>query len=804
MTRRDFLRVWRKGRTLGAMSALSLVIGTAATAVVLTALWRAFIAPIDYPDGDRLVVVQSVGSDGAPGLYMTDSESVALRQYSDLFEQSTSIEHWPVSSRGWRTYQHGETVKRVSGAYVHVDTLVMLGARLVAGRHFSDDDRTAEGRHILVDEGFAREVFGDAPALGRHLMLDGRRHTIVGLVSRSFVPPIPAIVNDRTGNTRISIWSLQDTDQLAGKAGRSFAYTYVARLASAVPAPVAQHAVTTRLKAVIERPPDRYRVVPIRDAVLGERQVALWAMLALAVLLLSVSVVNAVIASVIRGNEQARDRAIEVALGGHGLRLWRTVAIEWLLLAGIASLAGWLVVQVSYAAIGRVIEGFVLSSHARPSAGARVLIAALPAVLAVTASLCATLIRRRAGDHVATQTLRSESARPPLGRTRAVVSALQVALVTVTTAPALALVVTVADTSIRNALFERDDILLVNLWLVDRSDDAPARSVSRLAFVERVKALAGVESVALALDPPLIRENGPRAMVAVAGRGERRIGARSNAVDHQYFMLLGLAPIHGRIFDGVRAEPEGAVAVLSEALALRLFGTSNAVDRLIDWRGQRRVIGIVPDLPTLGGTSPGIVYVPWIDSSAAQFQLLVKVANVAAASTIAGQIRRADPGQPVDSIMSLDEVFDRALGDRRVLRDVALAFGGAALVLGLLGLIVVTRYWTQASRDDIWIRVALGASPAKVAKAFARRQAWAVLPGVCAAVPCGIGALRVIADAVAPLAIDPGALVVTAGTATTLAIGWAGFEARRAAATATAQPRVASTLTRRLSLRGGL
>jgi hypothetical protein len=281
----------------------------------------------------------------------------------------------------------------------------------------------------------------------------------------------------------------------------------------------------------------------------------------------------------------------------------------------------------------------------------------------------------------------------------------------------------------------------------------------RPSGVERLRAAPGIEAVAATWRAPLYNELVKLAVVPGGGKEEVRAGY--NFVSPEYFSLLRIPLLRGRIFNDAEARGGADVVVISESTARQFWPGREALGETIaipakrqaDKRSDRlptyssaRVIGVVADVITgfaAVGVDPTCLYFPTTAGTGAE-SLLVGVPGGKAAGhrDIQTALDQISPGL-ADQINPMDEVRTAMVYPFRIAFWIAGFLGGLAVLLTVSGIYGVLSYVVSQRTKEIGIRMALGAGSGAVVRMVVSQSMRLVAIGTVA----GTG----LALAVAPL-----------------------------------------------------
>jgi predicted permease len=352
--------------------------------------------------------------------------------------------------------------------------------------------------------------------------------------------------------------------------------------------------------------------------------------------------------------------------------------------------------------------------------------------------------------------------------------------------------------------------------LVALNNPSPAYAVPQLgALYQKMEAglagLPGVQGVGLALYNPLTNNWGE--MIYVDGHPAPKMdeasGASWDRVSSDYLQNLGVTLLRGRYFDKGDNQNAAAVAIVNQAFVKRFFrdgedpiGEYFGPDRPQDARTYR-IIGVVRDAKFAGfGLSrPArpMFYVALAQNTKyedgdimqrvelrSHFIGGILLKSGAAPAALEPQITRLfaglDSNLTITSVRTMQEQIELEFDEERAVASLAGLFGVVALVLAGVGLYGVTAYAVAQRKNEIGIRMALGAGRARVVGLVLQATSVRVLAGLGVGIPLAIGAGRLISSRLYGVASwDPAALGMAAAALAGCAFVAAAIPARRAA-----------------------
>jgi predicted permease len=499
-------------------------------------------------------------------------------------------------------------------------------------------------------------------------------------------------------------------------------------------------------------------VTPLLDQTVGTVRPALLVLLGGVVFLLTMTCVNVANLLFARGVARQRDVAVRLALGAGRRRLIQQALIEGVLLAIVGGVAALAVARWGMSALlalapadlprlhGVALDGSVLTFTAAAALAAGVVIGAVSSLAAVGFDMSGAL--RDAGRGA----IGSHARR----RTRAALVVVEVALAVVLTVGAGLLIRSFVTLLNVDPGFRPESLLTLQMNIPD-SYNTPAK---RLAYYQTLfaslDAVPGVRSAGGTTRLPLGSTN-VTTSIAVEGRDVAESAlpeAELRRGMHDYFRAMGIPLLEGRTFsreDGPGAPP---VAVINRALANRLFGRSSPIGHRVRMGGGPggnwlTIVGVVGNIRHQGleiAPAPEI-YIHYMQGPPVAPFLVVRAAGDPAAlgDAVRAAILRVDRSTPVFDMRTMMDVRSASVSQRRFVLALTALFGALALVLAGLGVYSVMSLIVAERRQEVGVRLALGARPAEIFALVLRQCLGLTSLGVGA----GLGLAALLAPAMA-------------------------------------------------------
>ncbi|MEO8504296.1 MAG: ABC transporter permease [Acidobacteriota bacterium] len=771
----------RLARSPGFTSALVLVLalGIGANSAIFSLVDALLFRSLPVEQPDRLVQIgmseERAGGKGFNG-------GASYLQYRDLSESTRSsslLSGLAAFSNGATldlSTDAGETV-RVSGTLVSGNYFGVLGVGAAKGRALdAEDDKLGEAQPVTVlsDALWRSQFAADANIVGKTVRLNNRAFTVVGVAPAGFRGTTLEEIPDLWATLSMAPTAMPDMQQFKPFERRGFSWLdLIGRLAPGVSdtALQAQMDVQTERKigesaTLPKETRDSFpwaRVTPASAATLGaERRSEVdrlsWILLGVSALVLAIACAVAAGLLLVRGERRQRELAIRLAIGASRGRVVRELLLESALIAAASAVGGWFLAAWGLRAFAAAApaEFAIPVAAASPVSDPRVLLFTILAT-AVATILFGLLPAWRGSSANLTPALKNE-ARGAMGsgRTRFALRdgfvVLQIALSALLLVGAGLLVRTLAKASAVDLGFDADHAVAVHLDVSRQGYSREAGQQFYARLLERVRALPGVASAALAYHVP-VQERSALTSIAVtnftppAGEEPR---VAFTPVSTGFFETLGVRLLAGRDFTEADGQGE-SVLMVNDAFAKRYWpGRDPLGERVLNFgKGGGRVIGVVPTLRNTGvrATDQPFIYVPQSSFYTASVNLVARTKGDPRAllPVVRAAVVSLDPHLPIIGARTLRERVGAALAQERVLAALLSAFALLALALAALGLYAVVAYATELRAREFGVRLALGARPAGLLGLVLGRALTLALLGLSLGLAAALGATHWIA-----------------------------------------------------------
>ena len=794
---RHSLRSLRRAPTFSLIVIVTLALAVGATAAVGSLLSALVLRTLAVPSPEQLVALSALEPRANVEGYFYADTFKAYRAAQRSFAHMSMYSGGGILRVETRSGVFDASTETVSPSYFD-----LVGARPSEGRFFTESDDAG----VVISEGYRLLIFGDGPAVGEAIKVNGAPATVIGVAADGF----DGLQFDGTFDIIVPFALMRSA---AGDPTRPFrSKDVVGRLARGVSIEAARAEVLARWPSVqsatlpaalpeAEREAllrQRLNVAPLASGFSGLRTrygTTLWVLLALMGILLTVACANLAGLTLARSLTRRHQVAVRLALGGSARRVFWQLLVDGILLstvalAGALPLAWWIVRAVTASLI--IARGTSKFPTVTPDAG----VIAATALLTVLIGLSIGVVS--AWQSVAVRV--DESLRPgrsvigSLGRFGRGLLVAQVALSMTLLVGAGLFTTTLAHLRANDTSLQSQRIVFSRAFREpgDRQLLPPGYYQTLVTELAR---MPGADAAALSVYyPTYFGYTGP---VPTDYHYTRADGVTplegtvlTEFVSPGFFDLFRFHRLQGRdvSWDDGPGKPD--VALVSASLARALFPAGNAVGKQVRIAGPGRrdveVIGIVADAPyvRLDDPRPLVVFRPIMQEvERTQFPMAYVRASGDFATVRDGYTRviKSLGHRSLRGFITSSEWVDRALLQQRFTAGLATFAAALTILLACMGVYGLLAYSVTARVREIGVRRALGAARGTVVWMIVRDGLAIAVPGVLIGAPCAWAAARLVRAQLYGIApSDSRTLLIGAATSLATVLAASLFPALRA------------------------
>jgi putative ABC transport system permease protein len=671
------------------------------------------------------------------------------------------LANWQLQARsfedlaGFATADFGVTdshgADQVSGVWVTSNAFAVLRQRVLLGRDFVAGDERAHAYAVMLSHDLWQTRYrADPRVLGTSIRLDRRPATVIGVMPASMNFP---------DNGALWVALPHDSPAVAPDARKLTIYGRLARDATRARATAEFAAIAAQARAAM---PDTYgaivgiNVETFNEAFIGGvGRVLFLTVMAAVTLVLMISCGNVANLLLSRSTTRAREVALRMSLGATRRRVIRQLLTESAVLAFFGGIGGLLLAKVGIDAFRQAMSESGLPYWVRFELDGLVFvyIAALCVVTTVIFGLAPAMLISKRNAHAVLK----ESSLTMQGsdRQRWLSGALVVSQITLTMVllAGAGLVVRsflklyVIDVGIETANLSAQRLRLP----ADTYESAEARRAFFNRLNDRLAAIAGVEASAITTGVPPF--DGGERLVEVDGVQATMPPRFASvvAITGPFFDVVRRPLLRGRTFGARDADPRSeAVVIVNERMAELFFDGQDPIGRRIRFAQRqsqpdrppevwRTVVGVAA--PIRHGSSvdqylSAVVYTPILHDPPSSASMLIRSALTPArlAAAVRREVRALDPDQSVMPVETIEQLLARDRWIHRVFGSLFAVLAAIALAVSFVGVYAVMSYAVLQRKQEIGVRMAIGASRTAIVRLVLARG----MTQVALAIPCGI------------------------------------------------------------------
>ena len=721
------LRTLKRDRSFSLIAISTLSLGLAGTSIIFSLVNGILLKPLAFRDAGRLVSISEIVPEVSK-LYPL--LPVNARHFDLWRKQATSFAAMALVRPREQILSRAGEPQKIAVARVSANFFPTLGIQPQFGRNFlEEEDRPGGGDVAIITYPLWSQRFNRDPGIaGKSIYLDGSPCTVIGVLPASFRPPTTDGGNlvSVASDTRVFRPAAIDLNDI-GMVGE-FNDAVIARLKPGITRTEALSELNVIQEGIAKQLPEamhlRAAITPLAEEMTGRVRTGLIILLASIGAVLLIVCVNLANLSLARAVARNRDMSIRTALGASRWRMIRQMLTESVAISltggalGLALAWAGLRLLLSYAPLDLprldeiALDGRVLLFGFGISVLAGVVFGLLPAWQVSKADPQTAL---RAGSHTVTEARQGV-------RVRDALVSLEVGLGAVLVITAGLLVLSFVRLLKVDLGFSPENLIAADISLPQASyKEKKDRELLYRGLAGKLEELPGVKSAALVSKLPLTGETW---ISMVIREGDKRPIFQQPAANYRfitpdYFKTMGIPLVAGRVFN--EGDRKRNLAVVSEKVARKVWPGENPIGRRFSAGNENEplfeIAGVVKDVRAGIASDPVMmVYTPyWYRNQSAMTAVLRTAMDPKAlAPAVRSAVWALNPEAAIENVRTMDRVVTDSVAQRRFQMYLIAGFAGFALLLATLGIYGVVSWSVARRRNEIGVRMALGARPADV------------------------------------------------------------------------------------------
>jgi len=725
---------------------LTLALGIGANTAIFSVVNAVILEPLPFSESQRLVAVQ--GTD----VHLGDMHrTLSYPDFADFRAQNRTLESVGIYDRSTSTLTGSGEPLHIDASIVSANVFDILRAQPLLGRTFIASEDQPGTRVAILSHHLWTSHFGASPDIvGRTITLDAKAYTVVGVMPASFQFLLTSQPPELWTTVGVEMVGNGTDPPMTSERGAHF-LSVIGRLKPGVSIDQA-NADANAIGASLEKQyPDSnghlsLTVHPQIEAMVGDVRPVLMMVLGAVGFLLLIACSNAANLLLARAAGRQREMAIRASMGAGRARVLRQLLTESVLLALAGGLLG-LFLAVWGTTLLASIPSLQIPRLAQAGIDLRVLaftlgVSVLTGVLfgmapAWHASRFNLFLSLKEGGRASSDSKRAS-------RARNILVVAQVSLAVILLVGASLLVESMVHLTRQSPGFDPNGVMVFNLDLPDARYGKPEQSILFFReLLERVRAVPGVQSASAVLPLPM-GDDIIRTSFEIEGRPvpkseEPRVHFRIVAQD--YIKTMRIPLISGRDFTPRDQRTAAQVVLINEALARRYFPNENPIGKHIKpgvadvgEEKMREIVGVVGDVHhrNLWQATDAECYVPYDQVALGAMNIVVRAQGepMSLLPAIREQVRAVDTELPVYKARDLRDYVEASVAQRKFTSMLVSVFAAAGLLLATVGLFGLISYSVEQRRNEIGIRVAVGAERGDIIGMVLRSGITLALAGV--------------------------------------------------------------------------
>jgi putative ABC transport system permease protein len=772
---RHSLRVLIANPGFTGVAVAALALGMGANTAIFSVVNAVLLAPLPYPQSDRIMRVER-GFKGQPeggGGSVSIPKFMAWKKANQTFQSLALYDFYgPGLKLG-----SGDRPQQVKGIHVSAEFFQVFGVSPSYGRTFLPQEDQPNGpKAAVLSNDLWRTRFGSDPSLvGKSILLGGDPYTVVAILPATFHSDPPA-----------DVFIPMQADPNSTNQGHFLLAAGRLKSDATVDSAKANMVIAgEQFRAANPKWMDKEEsvaVLPLRDAMVGDVRLALLILVGAVGFVLLIACANVANLLLARAAGRQREIAIRTAIGASRGDLIRQMLTESVLLSVLGGVLGLIIGTWSVPLLLAVSPGNLPRVNAEDHVAAAIstldwhVLAFTFAIALLTGVLFGLLPALRISRLDVNSVLKEASGRSGTGlrhnRVRSILVAAEMALAVILVVGAGLMIRTFAGLRSAQIGLDPHNVLTMQTSLSGGRYDNTAKAANMTRqVVDHIEALPGVLAAAATVALPA--EGGIDLPFTIEGVAPPK--GNSYNGDHQwrfisphYFSALRVPLLKGRFFDQRDTGNSARVLIINQAFARKYWPAGDPIgQRITIGKGlgpefeepARQIVGVVGNVRETGlqYVDEAVMYVPETQTTDG----LTKLANsviplswvihtaVDPSSLSAGiqhEIQSVDSQLAASKIRTMEQVISESTARQNFNMLLLTIFAGLALLLAAIGIYGLISYTVEQRTQELGIRMALGASRGDMLKLVVRQGMLLTGIGVVIGLGASFGLNRLLAD----------------------------------------------------------
>ena len=740
----------KPGFTLIAIVTLALGIG--ANAAIFSVVDTVLLRPLPFKESDRLMMLNETKLPQFPSFSVAPGNFLAWKKQSTVFEQLVAFNVAKVNLTN-----NGEPEQLMS-LNVTDGFFSMLGAAPLLGRNFlSEEDQPGRNNVVILSYKLWQSRFGaNQNILHQSITLNGQNYNVIGVMPQDF----------RFLIDEVELWTPMafTPEQTQNHGGHSL--IAVGKIKAGISLEQAQAEMRNIGDRLAQEYPEanagwNVKITPLLEFMVARIKPALLILLAAVAFVLLIACANVANLLLVRAAGRQKEISIRAALGAGRWHIIRQLLTESLMLALLGGTLGLLLAnwgldlllrlapqdlpRLTDVALDRRVVLFTLFVTLLTG----VIFGLIPALQAANPNLNEAMKDAGRGST-------ESGGRKTLRNTLVVI---EVAAALILLVGAGLLMKSFWRLQNVNPGFNTENALALTVTLPEKKYKDAAQQVTFFQqLIENLRALPGVQSVGATSTVPI---SGGDFLLefGIQGRPVSQPGAGLStmyySVSADYFKTMSIPLVRGRYFTEHDTKDASKVAIISEAMAKKIFPNEDPIGKAITFDVNQKnpawfeIVGIVGDVKQYGldRETPIQTYEPFTQQTLSSMSLIVRTSSdpLNLTTQIRNEVLRLDKEQPIAEVKTLNQFVSISIAQRQFSVLLLGIFASVAMLLAAIGIFGVLSYTVTQRTSEIGIRMALGAGRNDVLKLVVGHGMFLTLLGIATGLLISFGLTRVMA-----------------------------------------------------------